>query len=257
MTADVVLVNKVNSICTITINRPERKNALNQAVIRGLLDAVRSAGEDVQTRVIIIRGASQQSFSDGLDMDGTALDIKPETAGEHVSRAIEECPCLVMAMVYGYAIGPGLGLAVACDLRIAADNAHLGMINVKMGGMYHPEGMWRLIQTVGLPRARRMFFTGRLLGANEAREIGLVDWVVPTGQLEKTTYDLAREMADNAPLSMSGTKKAIACMMRSQTLDSPTNDAIQALREVIVRSQDWEEGRRAFAGKRKPVFKGV
>jgi enoyl-CoA hydratase/carnithine racemase len=165
-------------------------------------------------------------------------------------------PYPVIAMIYGYAIGAGLELAVTCDLRLAADTARLGITPAKLGVVYHHPGILKFVNLVGVAQTKELFYTGRLVTAQRAQDIGLVDHVLPAQELAKATYDLAREIAENAPLSVSGTKATIAKLLSYQTLRPEDETELRKLQAQAYASDDLKEGQRAFMEKRKPKFTG-
>jgi enoyl-CoA hydratase/carnithine racemase len=170
--------------------------------------------------------------------------------------AIEACPLPVIAMIYGYCVGAGLGLTVSCDLRLAAENSRLGVTPAKLGAGYPASAILRFINIIGVSATKELFYTGRLIDAERAKEIGLVHQVVSNDQLATVTYDLARQIADNAPLSIRGIKIAISKLLSYQTVSPQTEEELLALEQLAADSEDIKEGQRAFLEKRKPMFKG-
>lgn len=262
MVEDVLLIERKGSICTLSINRPERRNALTAEVLLKLGDTLNSLKDDGETRVVILRGAGEKSFSAGMDLiEGSKVETtqagasKPDIL-QYATESILACPCPVIAMIYGYALASGCDLAVACDLRLAADTAKIGVNPAKLGLVYSRTVTQRFINLVGVSRTKELFFTGRYIDAPKAKEIGLIDHVVPEGQLAATTYALAREIADNAPLAVSATKSIINRLVRSRRLSDKDESEIRVLIEMVMKSKDLEEGFKAFSEKRKPDFKG-
>jgi len=145
---------------------------------------------------------------------------------------------------------------VTCDLRVAADNARLGITPAKLGVVYSHTGIRKFIDLVGVSQTNELFFTGRIIDAPRAREIGLVDHLVPVQDLEKTTYELAQEIAENAPLSVSGAKHIISKIVSSRMLDPKDEAELRQLRASAFESEDLKEGQKAFMEKRKPKFTG-
>jgi len=153
-------------------------------------------------------------------------------------------------------VGAGLELAVTCDLRLVADTARLGITPAKLGIVYRHTAIRHFINLLGVSRTKELFYTGRLIDAQRARDIGLVDHVVPAEELASTTYDLAREIAQNAPLSVSGAKVTISKLLNYQTLSPEDEAELQKLQAQAMLSEDLKEGQRAFMEKRKPRFSG-
>lgn len=261
MAEEVLFMEKAENICTITINRPERRNALNLDVLLRLGDTLHALKDDHEVRVVVLRGAGEKAFSAGMDIGGIATVSAEETArrGNPIDFAMESIisyPYPVIAMIYGAAMGAGCDLAVTCDLRIAADTARMGINPVKLGLVYPPGGIQRLINAVGLPRAKELFFTGRFIDSQRAKEIGLVNLVVPADELASVTYTLAQEIAENAPLAVSTTKTIFNKLLKYQQVSAEDEAEIMALIDTVMRSEDAKEGPMAFIQKRKPTFKG-
>ncbi|MFH1647532.1 MAG: enoyl-CoA hydratase-related protein [Chloroflexota bacterium] len=252
-----MLVSKENGISTLTINRPEKRNALTPDIFSRLTEALRSAGEDGETRVVVLRGAGEKAFSSGYEISRLdsleGPDIKDPL--EDVILAIETCAVPVIAMIYGYCIGAGFALATACDLRLAADNARLGVTAAKLGVVYPPSAMLRFINLVGVSATRELLYTGKLVDAGRARDIRLVDEVIPTDRLATVTYDLAREIAGNSPISVRSTKKIISRLLDYQSISPRAREEFLDLQKQATASLDFREGQKAFAEKRKPQFR--
>jgi len=262
LTEELLLVQKEGNICTLTINRPEKRNALNAEILLQIGDTLNSLKEEKETRAVVIRGAGDKSFSSGFDIGRiSSRETRVETGAErnpfeYGMGSIVEYPYPVIAMIYGYAVGAGLELAVTCDLRVVADTARLGITPAKLGVVYRHTAVRRFLNLVGIAQTGELFYTGRLYDAQRAKEIGLVDHVVPVEELESTTYDLAREIAENAPLSVSGIKTAINKLLKYQTISAEDEAQLIKLQTEGGLSEDLKEGQKAFMEKRKPQFKG-
>ena len=258
MTEEVLLMEKEGDICTVTINRPHRRNALNLELLYRLGDTFNALKDDKDIRVVVLRGAGGKAFSSGIDLQNVD-EVKVTQEDNPINYAMGSVisyPRPVIAMIYGAATGAGCDLAVACDLRIAADTAVMGINPVRIGRVYPPAGVRRLINVVGLSQAKELFFTGRFIDAHRAKEIGLVDHVVAAEELPSFTYALAREIADSAPLAVSTTKTIFDRLLKHQRLSPEDENEILALIDIVERSEDAREGRLAFIGKRKPRFLG-
>ena len=266
MQEDLLLVDKRDRICTISLNRPEKRNALSFELLESLTQVAGSLNDDLSVRVIVIRGVGDSAFSAGSDIDEVepisqeANDGAPVTPGDDWVRlatgAIADHRCPVIAMIYGPAIGAGCDLAAACDIRLAADNAVFGVPPARFGIFYHPEGIQRLIELVGVATAREMFFTGDFIDARTAKEIGLVNRVVPAAELESTTYSMAARIAANAPLTVSGFKRVIAAMAQDGRLSPESHEMTIEYMHRCLCSDDLSEGIAAFKERRAPHFSG-
>ena len=260
MAENEILVEKEGFVSTLIINRPERRNALNVGALVGLGDSLNALKDDPETRVIVLRGAGEDAFCAGMDLSPGAQSGVPDRIKQiplqYAKDGIIYCPKPVIAMVYGYALGAGCDLVVDSDLRIAAEGARLGINPVKLGRLYIHEGIQPFLNLVGIAATKELFFTGRFITASRAKEIGLVDRVVPDSELPKVTYALAQEIAENAPLAVQGTKITINTLLKYQK-PSPEDDAeMVALMNKVNESEDFKEAHKAFSEKRKPVFKG-
>jgi len=258
MADEVLLSQKDGNICTLTINRPERRNALNLELLYRLGDTFDALKDDGDVRVVVLRGAGEKAFSSGVDFqDVDRVKVRQkDNPIDYAVRSVLTYPRPVIAMIYAAATGAGCDLSVACDMRIAADTAVMGINPVRIGRVYPPAGLQRLINVVGLSQAKELFFTGRFIDAQRAKEIGLVDHVVAAAELLSFTYALAREIADNAPLAVSTTKIIFNRLLRYQRLSPEDEAEILALIDIVERSEDAKEGPLALIEKRKPRFVG-
>lgn len=258
MAQEVLLMEKEGGICILSINRPERRNALSLELFYRLGDAFNAMKNDRDVRVVVLRGAGEKAFSSGVDLQdvGEVKVAQEDNPINYAMHSIISYPRPVIAMIYGAAMGAGCDLAVSCDLRVAADTAVMGINPVRIGRVYPPAGVQRLINVVGLSQAKELFFTGRFIDARRAQEIGLVDHVVAAEELSSFTYALAREIAGNAPLAVSTTKTIFARLLGHQGLSPEDEAEILTLIDIVERSEDAREGRTAFIEKRKPSFVG-
>ncbi|MFC1982044.1 enoyl-CoA hydratase/isomerase family protein [Chloroflexota bacterium] len=255
-----IIVEREGFVITLTINRPQRRNALNTGALVELGDKLNELENDPEARVIVLRGAGEAAFCSGMDLSPGAQSGVPDrlkqTPLQYAKDGLSYCPKPVIAMIYGYALGAGCDLAVACDFRIAAEGAKLGINPVKLGRLYHHEAIQQFLNLIGIAATKELFLTGRFITASKAKDIGLVDRVAPVSELPGVTYDLAQEIAENAPLAVQGTKTNINRLLKYQK-PSPEDEAeMLALMININESEDLKEAIKAFSEKRKPVFKG-
>jgi enoyl-CoA hydratase/carnithine racemase len=249
-------------VALLTISNPDKRGALD----RPLLGALREALAGLDARCVVLTGEGR-AFCAGYDIeelmaegyddraDAEDPDAHPFPAALH---AIEAYPYPVLAALNGYAIGGGLELAIACDLRIAASGVQLGMPPAKLGVVYAHAGLNRFLTTIGAARTRELFLTGRRIDAATAERWGLVNEVVsPADALPDAALALATEIASCAPLSLRGNKAAIrALVARAGALDPQTAAALDAERRAAFESEDLREGLRAFGEKRAPEWRG-
>ena len=253
-----VIRETVGRIAVLTINRPEKRNALNGATRAALLSALDEIRNDDSIRVVVITGAGDKAFIAGADIgefEGRSpVDQFRVMKGPSVFDAIEAFPKPVIAMINGFALGGGCELAMACDIRIAADTAKLGQPEVNLGIIPGGGGTQRLPRLVGSGNAYRMLFTGDLIDAAEAWRIGLVNEVVPAVQLRERVMALALTIAEKSPVALQLIKEAVRASLRTSLDDGLRLET--TLFGVAFASEDKKEGVDAFLSKRKAEFKG-
>lgn len=244
-------------VARLTISNAGKRNALD----RTLLESLRFALERLDARCVVLTG-EDRAFCAGYDIEELlreGYDDGEEAAHPFAAAlgAIEAYPYPVLAALNGATIGGGLELAIACDLRIAADTAQLGMPPAKLGVVYATAGLNRFLTTIGGARTRELFLTGRRIDAATAERWGLVNEVVEAEALSDAALALASEIAGNAPLSLRGNKAGIRALVAAGgALDPAVAAMLDAERRAAFESEDLREGLRAFGEKRAPVWRG-
>jgi enoyl-CoA hydratase/carnithine racemase len=254
-----LVVSLSDGIATVTIDNVPKHNAVDLEMWRAFPALMETLAQDPQVRVIILRGAGQESFASGADIAEFATmraDAEGgrlyEAANEAAFWAIAHCSKPVIAMIRGFCLGGGFGLALSCDLRVASETAIFGIPAARLGVGYPPGAMRLVTAAVGAPAAKDLFFTARRIGAQEAHRLGVVQRLVPDGELEAVTRALAEAIAENAPLTIRAAKAAID---EAVGAGAPHADPV-ALADQCFDSADAVEGREAFLEKRRPAFTG-
>jgi enoyl-CoA hydratase/carnithine racemase len=248
-------------VASIAIDNPARRNAFDLAMWKALPGIVRAIEAEPEARVIVLRGAGDLAFASGADIAefetvrATAEGGRAyERANEAAFQALSQSRLPVLAMIRGFCLGGGLGLAVSCDLRIAAEDAVFGIPAARLGVGYPPASMAGVVAAVGAAAAKDLFFTARRIDAREAQRLGLLSRLVPPRELEAEAYALARTIAANAPLTITAAKRAIDAA--SGLPGAPGREELARLADACFDSDDYREGRSAFLAKRSPAFRG-
>lgn len=255
-----VLIDRDDNVAILTINRSEKLNAMNAEVVADISAALDELRDDDAVHAIIIAGAGEKAFMAGADI-GMLMDVDSPLEGVAVSRRgqavtlqLEKLPKPVIVALHGYTLGGGLELALACDIRIAADNTMLGLPEMNLGIAPGCGGSQRLPRIVGKGMAKLLIFTGDMIDSEEALRIGLVEKVVPVAELMDEAKLVARKLAAKSPLAMAAAKEIINLGME---VDLESGLAIESLGfGVLCMTEDCKEGCSAFLEKRKPTFKG-
>jgi len=260
MAGELLLDRPADGVLRLTISNPAKRNALDHPI----LDAIAAVLDDIgAARAVLLTGADGM-FSSGYDIGDIPDDVFAQEAERLVAHpfaaaleALESCEVPTVAALPGHTIGGGLELALACDLRVAADGILLGMPPAKLGLVYSHTGLRRFLEAIGAPRTRELFLTARNVDARTALHWGLVNQVVGASELEGAALDLAQDLAANAPLSVRGNKRAIRELLAADgRLDPEVERELIELREASFQSEDLREGVRAFGQKRPARWKG-
>ena len=267
-TSDKMLSRRDGQVGYVIFNNPERHNAVSLEMWAATSDILDAFAKDPEVRVVVITGAGGKAFVSGADISkfesersnkenidryNAAVD-KANTTVERANSGIYDFPKPTIAMIRGYCIGGGMGLATCCDIRIATEGSKFAVPAAKLGLGYAYPGLKRLVDVVGPSFAMEIFYTARQFTAAEALTMGLVNRVVPDGELETFVKSYADMIAGNAPLTIKAVKVVVAETMKSEATRD-LNKA-QAAVDACFKSRDYDEGRKAFMEKRKPVFTG-
>ncbi|MEW2624099.1 enoyl-CoA hydratase-related protein [Streptomyces sp. NPDC048106] len=255
-----LLLEKSGAVATLWFDRPERRNAVSYEMYREIPRLAGEVAADEAVRVLVVRGAGEVAFSAGADIKefrtvraGGEGARRYNAAVAEAERALAGLRVPSIAMIHGYCIGGGCGIAASCDLRLGDTQARFGITPARLGLVYGLESTKRVVDLVGPSTARFLLYSGRHLEARRALECGLLDEIHEPSELERATYGLAEEIAARAPISVQGTKQMIARVLAGQTQD---DEETVALRNASFDSKDYEEGVTAFLEKRAPVFRG-
>ena len=252
-----IRVETTDAIATLTIDRPEVKNALDLATVQEIRAALQTLAADADLGVLIVTGAGDAAFVSGADINDIRARGRDEglaAINSSLFAEIERFPRPTIAAVNGYALGGGCELALACDIRIAADTAKFGQPELGLGIIPGAGGTQRLPRLIGMGRAKHLILTGELIDAKQALEIGLVTAVAPPGQLQIRARELAKKVLRQGPLAARLAKIALNASAR---VDLDSGLMIETLAQAICyASDDKIEGTAAFLEKRKPKFTG-
>jgi enoyl-CoA hydratase len=255
---ETILVEKRGSVAVLTINRPDKLNALNSTVHAEGVAALDELKNDETIRVVVITGAGEKSFVAGADISEftgqTAVTQRNSFQERSLFNSLDSFPKPVIAMINGFCLGGGCELALACDIRLASEKARFGQPEINLGIIPGGGGTQRLTRLVGEGKAMEIILAGEMIDAPTALNLGLVNHVFAPEELESKTLDLANKISEKSPIALQMAKEAVKLASRSN-LDEGLRREVD-LFAVCFSTADKEEGVAAFLEKRKPVFKG-
>lgn len=256
MSFEAIRLERDGAVATITVDRPEKRNALNAAVRREIIEALDALRANDAVRVVVFTGAGDRAFIAGADIgefaERTAAEQREAMSGRRVFDEIAAFPKPTLAMINGYALGGGCELALACDIRIAADTAKLGQPEINLAIIPGGGGTQRLTRLCGSGQAMRLILSGEIIDAAEALRIGLVDLVFGASELRERTREMASKMAEKSPIALEMAKAAIRSAQ-----EMPLSEGIMRETELFLTcfaSDAKTEGISAFLEKRQPRF---
>jgi enoyl-CoA hydratase len=256
-----LVVEKKGAIGWIVFDQPQKRNAINGAMWRGIPEAMKQFDADAGVRCVAFRGAGTEAFSAGADIsEFQKIRAERQSVSQYdglldeVLHSIQDSRKPSLAMIHGFCMGGGLEIALACDLRYCGKSAQFAIPAAKLGLAYNVEGHKRLLETVGHARAREIMFLGGRYDSAQGLAMGLVHRVVADAQLEELVNSVLKILCENAPLAIANSKTIIEEYVKAGGL--PDHKVMDAAIDRAARSADYEEGRKAFMEKRKPRFEG-
>ncbi|HET9488405.1 MAG TPA: enoyl-CoA hydratase-related protein [Methylomirabilota bacterium] len=260
MTEEPLRYEAADGVATVTLNRPDVLNAMNQGMREALTRRFTALATDDEVRVIVVTGAGERAFSVGADVrefvaPQTPVRFRDQRRLVDFRRVMDRCPQPIIAAIRGYALGGGLELALACDIRVAGDDAQLGLTEINLAIIPGGGGTQRLPRLLGRGKALELILTGARIDAAEARRLGLVERVVPAAEVRQQATALARELAGKAPVALRYAKEAVV-----KGLELPLADGLRLesdLSTLLRTTEDRLEGARAFLEKRRPRWTGT
>jgi enoyl-CoA hydratase len=256
-----LLVRRRGDVAAITFNNPAKLNAMTLAMWQALGDVCTALAADDSLRVLTLEGGGDKAFVAGADISEFA-DIRSDAksaarygaAVERAERAVEDMPVPTLALLRGYCIGGGLGIAMRCDLRLARDDTRFAITPARIGLGYGYDGVASLFQRLGHATAADLLFSGRKISVDEALAKGVCDLVFPAATFQADSAAYVDQLAANAPLTIRAAKAALRLL--ALPADARDRSGVDAMVQTCFDSADYAEGQRAFAEKRQPVFRG-
>jgi enoyl-CoA hydratase len=256
-----VLVEHDGPVATVVFNRPKMRNAISLAMWSEIARITAGLAKDDTVRAIVYRGAGREAFASGADISefkehrkDTEASLRYSAQTSAAYAAIRECPKPTVAMIFGFCMGGAMAVAMACDMRFAAEGSKFGIPAARLGIIYGADAVGQLVDLVGPAYAKDILYSARTVGDREALTVGFIQRLVPPDELETSTYDYLRKVADNAPLSVRGAKLTIESHLLGVTEERRKN--LKDLAVEAFESEDYKEGTRAFLEKRAPKFQG-
>jgi enoyl-CoA hydratase/carnithine racemase len=256
-----VLVERASGIATVIFNRPQVRNAISLSMWSEIARRSEDLARDDEIRAIVYRGSGTDAFASGADISEFGEQRRDIESAQHYGRvtqaawdAIRYCPKPTVAMVFGFCMGGAMAIAMACDLRFAADGAKFGIPAARLSIVYPADAIGQLVDLVGPAYAKDILFSARTVPADEALRIGFIQRLLPASELERHTYDYLKRVVDNAPLSVRGSKVAVQYYLEG--FDDDRKKRLHELSLAAFESEDYKEGTRAFLEKRAPRFTG-
>ena len=257
-----LLVEKKDYIGALTLNYPEKRNALSPEMLMDVYKTLETFSKKDYVRCLVVKGSGNKVFSSGYDISAIPVNSLPDTKQKtpdillKALDAIKNFAYPTIAMLNGHAFGAGFNLCACCDIRIAADDVKLGMTPARLGVAYHPEGIQQFIEAFGIARTKEIFFTANTFQGRELLQKGLVDYMIPKPELEEFTHTYAQKITMNAPLSLKGIKNIISMFEDDLALSQKKLKKADRLMQKCFQSDDLKEGQAAFLEKRVPKFAG-
>lgn len=244
-------------VCTLRIDRPEKRNALSPAMLSAIVDGIESLDGDDEVRTLVVTGTGR-AFSAGFDIDEFAGDSRDEGQAlfDRAVHALTDFSYPTLAMINGDAIGGAVELIAACDIRFGVRGARFGITPAKLGIIYGDRGVTRFVDVMGPANTKELLFTGDLVDAERAKEMGLLNHLVEEDELEERTYAMADRISSNAPLSLKGMKRIVHAVLEKRSLTDAEQAWVERLEQEAFESRDHEEAVEAFAEGRDPEFEG-
>lgn len=249
-----------DAVLTLTVDRPEKRNAVTPQMIAAIIDLLGRVCADQRIKAAVVTGSGSQAFCAGFDVasidsPGTKAGGSERDLADALATTVAGMPIPTIAAINGVAVGAGCDLAVACDIRVCAPGARFGIPTAKLGLLYGWRGIRRLVDAIGAPAAKEMLLTGTLIGAQKAYDLGLVTAIVPAVDLLSSAAEIADQIALNAPLSVAGSKRIIDVLASRPPSDDDLSEFAHIQKRVWA-SADAVEGSKAFREHRPPRFQG-